>query len=85
MRLLPATEDLDDAHQPATTGAWLAQCERNDRVGRLRCGLGLSLAEQAADAVLSLPMFPELTAAKCETVASAVKKLVAREHVAGLV
>ena len=49
MRFLPATEDLDDAHRPATAGAWLAQCERNDRDGRLRCGLGLSLAEQAAD------------------------------------
>ncbi len=42
-------------------------------------------AEKAADEVLSLPMFPELTVAQCETVASAVKKLVAHESVAGLV
>lgn len=41
-------------------------------------------AERAAGEVLSLPMFPELTAAQCETVAGAVKKLAARESVAGL-
>jgi dTDP-4-amino-4,6-dideoxygalactose transaminase len=41
-------------------------------------------AEKAAAEVLSLPMFPELTAAQCETVASAVKGLAAREPVAGL-
>lgn len=32
-------------------------------------------AEQAANEVLSLPMFPELTAAHCETVAQAVRNL----------
>jgi dTDP-4-amino-4,6-dideoxygalactose transaminase len=42
-------------------------------------------AEQAADEVLSLPMFPELTASQCETVASAVKRLIRHEPVAGLV
>lgn len=49
MRLLSATEDLEDAHRPATAGTWFAQCERNDRDGRLRSGLGLSRAEQAAN------------------------------------
>ncbi|MFO1128764.1 MAG: DegT/DnrJ/EryC1/StrS family aminotransferase [Rhodospirillales bacterium] len=38
-------------------------------------------AEKAAAEVLSLPMFPELTAAQCETVAAAVKD-VARSKVA---
>jgi dTDP-4-amino-4,6-dideoxygalactose transaminase len=32
-------------------------------------------AERAADEVLSLPMFPELSAAQCETVSDAIKKL----------
>ena len=32
-------------------------------------------AEQAANEVLSLPMFPELTAAQCEEVARAVVNL----------
>ena len=32
-------------------------------------------AERAADEVLSLPMFPELTATQCETVCSAIRKL----------
>ncbi|HMB74114.1 MAG TPA: DegT/DnrJ/EryC1/StrS family aminotransferase [Gammaproteobacteria bacterium] len=32
-------------------------------------------AERAAEEVLSLPMFPELTRAQCETVASAVREL----------
>lgn len=35
-------------------------------------------AEQAAAEVLSLPMFPELTEAQCETVAGAVNELAAR-------
>jgi dTDP-4-amino-4,6-dideoxygalactose transaminase len=35
-------------------------------------------SESAASEVLSLPMFPELTAAQCETVALAVKKLAGR-------
>jgi dTDP-4-amino-4,6-dideoxygalactose transaminase len=35
-------------------------------------------SESAASEVLSLPMFPELTAAQCETVARAVKKLAGR-------
>ena len=34
-------------------------------------------AEQAADEVLSLPIFPELTTAQCEVVASAVQSLAA--------
>ncbi|MFO1204707.1 MAG: DegT/DnrJ/EryC1/StrS family aminotransferase [Burkholderiales bacterium] len=32
-------------------------------------------AEKAAAEVLSLPMFPELTAAQCETVSAAVRQL----------
>jgi dTDP-4-amino-4,6-dideoxygalactose transaminase len=44
--------------------------------------LGYSLgefphAEQAANEVLSLPMFPELTAEQCEVVARAVRGLAA--------
>ncbi len=39
-------------------------------------------AERAAAEVLSLPMFPELTEAQCETVAGAVSELAARELVA---
>jgi len=34
--LLTGTEYLDDAHQAATAGAWLAQSERDDLGGRLR-------------------------------------------------
>jgi dTDP-4-amino-4,6-dideoxygalactose transaminase len=41
-------------------------------------------AEKAAAEVLSLPMFPELTATQCETVAVAIRQLAAREPVAGL-
>jgi dTDP-4-amino-4,6-dideoxygalactose transaminase len=32
-------------------------------------------SEKAADEVLSLPMFPELTAGQCETVSNALRKL----------
>ena len=39
-------------------------------------------AERAAAEVLSLPMFPELTAAQCETVAAAVTDVAARLRVA---
>jgi dTDP-4-amino-4,6-dideoxygalactose transaminase len=45
----------------------------------LGCRLGqFPHAEQAANEVLSLPLFPELTAEQCETVARAVKALAGR-------
>ncbi len=41
-------------------------------------------SEQAANEVLSLPMFPELTAAQCEAVREAVRKLAAQAAAAAL-
>jgi dTDP-4-amino-4,6-dideoxygalactose transaminase len=37
-------------------------------------------AEKAAAEVLSLPMFPELTATQCETVSAAVRELAETNH-----
>jgi len=39
-------------------------------------------AERAANEVLSLPMYPELTPAQCETVATALRGLAAKEAAA---
>ena len=39
-------------------------------------------AERAAEQVLSLPMFPELTAKQCETVCAAVTELAVQDDVA---
>ena len=42
-------------------------------------------AEKAADEVLSLPMFPELTAAQCETVSNAIRQLAKADEAVGQV